>query len=1023
MHRTIRYTLAATTIALTLSACSGGGGGSGGDNPVPAAAVTLAVSSTSVAAGATVELTWSSTNANSCAASGGWTGTQATSGTAQVGPVIQTTIFGLSCTGSGGSGERSVTVNVQASAPELTLSASPEAVRSGETSTLTWSSQNATSCTASEGWVGAKATSGSETIAPVTSTTSYTLTCSNSAGDTAETVTVAANAVGGQLLLSSISRSDSDVNDPDAPYVQNDLPETAQPLPNPVVVGGYVNEPNRGPDGRSFATGDLDDFFQADLLGGQVIELLLPSADPALPDSERDDADLGLYDQAGNLVDASLGVGQVETLVVPSSGNYYVRVGIYSGAPLYRLSIGQSTIAAAQASLRLSDDFVPGEAIVTMKPVSAPAKQMSAQSIQTRTGMSRKAGHSSRELLLGVPSDASQRMQAQKSALAANRAVGVKVPPALQRKMETLQYLKMLRADPHVRAAEPNRILQATAVPNDPLYKDQRWHYELIQLPSAWNVTTGSSNVVVAIVDTGAVNHPDLAANRVAGYDFISNPSNQDGDGIDPNPDDLGCVIGGGSSFHGTHVAGTVAAASNNGSGVAGVTWNARLMPIRVLDGCGGRGTLYDIVQGIRYAAGLNNDSNQSPANRPDIINLSLGGAGACDSTLAGLFAEVRAQGVVVVAAAGNENTSQLTLPASCPNVIAVSSVGPTRQRAPYSNYGSWVDVAAPGGDESSDVNGDGLPDGVLSTYAAGGGSQRFATFKIDQGTSMAAPHMAGVVALMKSVDPTLTPAQVDTLLAQGQLTDDIGSAGRDELGVGLINAFKAVQAASSTPAPVTATLTLTPTSLNFGDIGVQTEVVASNGGSGALSITGTATSDAWISVAPLNTDGSNLGIYAIAVERAGLPIGSHRGWVDFVSSAGTTRVSLMMQVAAVAGDPDAGRQYVLLVNAVDGTTAEDVSVQARGASVPYRFDSVGSGDYLVVTGTDMNNDFFVCDDGEACGVYPVDVAPVVVTVAGESLGLDFATTFRANVRAAVAASAEAGSGREPTRRGFARKR
>ena len=97
--------------------------------------------------------------------------------------------------------------------------------------------------------------------------------------------------------------------------------------------------------------------------------------------------------------------------------------------------------------------------------------------------------------------------------------------------------------------------------------------------------------------------------------------------------------------------------------------------------------------------------------------------------------------------------------------------------------------------------------------------------------------------------------------------------------------------------------------------------------------------------------------------------------------------------------------------------------MQARGASVPYRFDSVGSGDYLVVTGTDMNNDFFVCDDGEACGVYPVDVAPVVVTVVGESLGLDFATTFRANVRAAVAGSTEAASGREPTRRGFARKR
>ena len=127
-------------------------------------------------------------------------------------------------------------------------------------------------------------------------------------------------------------------------------------------------------------------------------------------------------------------------------------------------------------------------------------------------------------------------------------------------------------------------------MPNDPSYSIQRWHYEQIELPAAWNISQGSANVVVAIVDSGVVAaHPDLSSKLVDGYDFVGSVLNQDGDGIDSNPDDPGCAIGGGSIFHGTHVAGTVAAATNNGVGVAGVAWNVRLMPVRVLDGCTGQ--------------------------------------------------------------------------------------------------------------------------------------------------------------------------------------------------------------------------------------------------------------------------------------------------------------------------------------------------------------------------------------------------------------------------------------------------
>ena len=400
------------------------------------------------------------------------------------------------------------------------------------------------------------------------------------------------------------------------------------------------------------------------------------------------------------------------------------------------------------------------------------------------------------------------------------------------------------------------------------------------------------------------------------------------------------------------------------------------------------------------------------------MINLSLGGAGSCDSISANLFAEVRSQGVVVVAAAGNDNTSVPRSPASCPNVISVSAIGPTAQRAPYSNFGAgWVDVASPGGDMQRDSNGDGRPDGIFSTHAAGGGTSRLATYDFLQGTSMAAPHVAGVVALMKSVKPSLTPAEVDTLLAQGSLTNDIGTPGPDDLGIGLISALKSVQAAGGIAPPLPAALAVTPSSLNFGDVGTLARVTATNAGSGTLAVTGTATSAAWVRVAPAGVDANGLGAYTVSIERGALPAGSYAGWVDFASSAGTKRVSVLMQVTTVAAEPDAGWQYVLLLDATSGESLYQTQVSARGERVSYRIGSVETGDYLMVAGTDMNNDGFICDDGEACGAYPVESQPEVISVAGERLDVDFSSTFRTGVQAsAFGASASKSAGFARTR-------
>ena len=244
----------------------------------------------------------------------------------------------------------------------------------------------------------------------------------------------------------------------------------------------------------------------------------------------------------------------------------------------------------------------------------------------------------------------------------------------------TLELVRELRTRPDVRYAHPNYVLKAFAVPNDPRYNDQ-WHYPAINLPKAWDVTVGSEDVVVAVVDSGILfdlddplrSHPDLAGKVVPGFDFVSSLQlSNDGDGRDGNPYDPGDVVEGQGSYHGSHVAGTVATTTNNGLGIAGVAWNAKVLPIRVL-GVGGEGTLADILDGMRWAAGLEVSGVPSNPNPATVLNLSLGGRGSCPGALQDVLDQVAARGVSVVVAAGNsDEDANNTLPANCRGVITV---------------------------------------------------------------------------------------------------------------------------------------------------------------------------------------------------------------------------------------------------------------------------------------------------------------------------------------------------------------
>jgi serine protease len=778
---------------------------------------------------------------------------------------------------------------------------------------------------------------------------------------------------------------DGDVNDVLAAYAPNDTLDTAQPLPNPVTLGGYLNEPGSGEAGRSQAAGDTEDYYRVNLLAGQTVTLIVA-------DFATADADLYLLDTANNIVDFSIDTDEIESLVVPVDGTYLVNPSIFTGATNYILVIGSAPIVASRSRAQL----VPGEVIVRYaSPDRAGGGAGAAHALAERMGLDVDAGNLLRTHLARLQSLAPGAIQLRHRLRGARDKVAQFRDEEELARWQTLLTAKALRRDPAVQLAEPNFLLRPQAAPDDEAYPLQ-WHYEQINLPAAWDLTVGSSEVVVAVVDTGILaGHPDLRGQLLPGYDFISDPERAaDGDGIDPDPEDVERDIG--SGYHGTHVAGTVAAASNNRIGVAGIAWDTRIMPLRALSSEGG--TNYDIGQAVRYAAGLPNDSGTLPPQRADIINLSLGGAGFSQFAQE-LYTEVHEAGVITVAAAGNEASSSPSYPAAYARVISVSAVDLGRTLTPYSNFGRTVDIAAPGGDGRRDANGDGYPDGVLSTGAVEGenGAIEYAyTFLV--GTSMATPHVSGVLALMKAVNAALTPDDIDALLERGELGDDLGAPGRDDLyGHGLLNAQRAVAAAlaaSGNPPAIEPRLVASTRSLNFGTRINTLDLVLQNGGVGELQVIDVTSDQAWLGVAPLAVDGDGLGSYRVSVARDNLDPGTYRATVTATSSVNSVAVDALVSVGGGSANGDVGFLYVLLVDLLTGEPVAQVAGGLLNGRLGYRFADVAEGTYQIFAGSDADNDLLICDAGEACNAYLTLDDPVRVVLDRDLEGLDFSIDY-----------------------------
>jgi serine protease len=355
-------------------------------------------------------------------------------------------------------------------------------------------------------------------------------------------------------------------------------------------------------------------------------------------------------------------------------------------------------------------------------------------------------------------------------------------------------FMRAIASDPNVEYVEPDTEMSIAAVPNDPEYFRQ-WSLASdpkpgtsdpgIRAEGAWDIANGAGSVI-ALVDNGVTSHSDLNANILPGYDFTL--FNRGGNGTNPGITTETCSV----QWHGTHVAGIMAALTSNGVGIAGLAPAAKVVPVRVMNGCG-RGYTSDIADGIVWAAGGNVPGvplNPYPAK---IINVSLGGAGFCETTFQNAIDYAVNQGAVVAAAAGNDSVNANNFePANCRNVVTVGGSNRYAARWVGSNHGATVDIAAPA-------------DSIWSTYNSGNRAPGAEAFAFLNGTSMATPMVSAVIALAQSVAPVpLSAAEMRTLLTQNAQRFPSGQPDQ-ALGRGILDANATVVAARSGKIPAAA--------------------------------------------------------------------------------------------------------------------------------------------------------------------------------------------------------------------------
>ncbi len=809
-----------------------------------------------------------------------------------------------------------------------------------------------------------------------------------------------APAATGTITPPAYAQLDGDSNDPRDPVRPdgadgNDTRDDAQTLSNPATVGGYLRAADHELDSGELDAGarfadepDPEDWYRVTLAEGQGVNLLIAENDAGK------DFDLALIDASdGDTVATSMSSndpadnqGAMESLEAPADGDYWLQVSAVSGAGNYVLRLGRGVEPLRLRTMRAEADFVPGQLVIRFRD----APLTTSADAESPPGRARLY-----EIPLGVRAFGADARGTLGSLAIADEA--------LRRKAETIVRLKEMRRDPDVVWASVNHRLRPQATANDPDFVDGRQGYlDEVGFRQAWDEleAANAGDVVLAVVDTGVIDHSDLVANLTLdldtlegdGYDFVEAEGGPDPDPTDPDPDEI---------FHGTYVAGIAAADTNNDkmmAGAAGPMNKVRIMPVRALGADGG--TEYDVLQAVRYAAGLSNDSGTVPARPADVINLSLGGG-------AGEFEEAFREGrdeaeVVLVAAAGNGGENRVHVPAVYDGVVAVGA-SDGLQRASFSNFGDHLDVMAPGVSilglcRENGVDGTASPDAAIPC----GDTVPYS------GTSMATPQVAAAAALMKSVWPGMTPQDFDCALAAQAITENLAGSGWDEdTGYGRIDAERAVQQArkyADDASELTDQVFASPRTLDFGGLLDELTLAVDIPCSDDVEITAVSpvTDDGgdWLSIEkPDNARG--VGDYRVRVDRDAMPENdiSARATITFVADGSeSVEVDVIALTAPSVGFAlDAGTLYAQLRAAATDQVVEEVRLRPGESGLyRFRFEDVDAGEYYVVAGSDRDYDGAIGDPGEVFGAWPRASNIETFSVDGDGRsGLDFDLGYR----------------------------
>jgi serine protease len=805
-------------------------------------------------------------------------------------------------------------------------------------------------------------------------------------------------ALAGTINIEANTRVDLDTAD-NLAFGQDPLSDP-QVLPANFVLAGYVSEvegdypPLNGLQASSYVADPVDE-FRVPLKSGET--LVLQSFAARAADSVSDSkVTLSLTTVGGTLLDDATTdpeTGKTDVRVtLPSNradDEYRVVIETLGQAPVRYAMSSQANVMAAGQSFEWADyEFMPGEAIVTTAP--GGGRDVSAAMSASGATMSRALGENT--WLARAPLTVMQQQSTARS---------------------TLRWVDSLRKAPGVSSAIPNYRMSSQAPTAEPLYPRQ-WHFSLIDAPTAWQLEPeGGAGVTVAVLDTGLFRqsasswHSDLNANVVSG-ELLAGSDFVDGDDL---PADPGNSVGN-SVYHGTHVAGTVAAVVN-GSGGTGMAFGSSLLPVRVL-GEGGAGSSADLLDAIRWVGGL--DDGRNP--RADIANMSLGGLPFIQP-LQDAITAASDKGVIFVAAAGNSNTSVPSYPAAFEDVFSVSAVDGGGALASYSNFGNWIDLAAPGGDATRDANSDGVADQVLSTSAAFVDGELKPVYIGLQGTSMAAPHFAGVLALMTGAreGAELNYDIVLPWLINGDLTNSSSAGRTDDLGYGVLDAGKALFTAKSDPA-----LTILSSSPSLVSLNSETQLsekvtlTVLGDQTQPVSIQSVRSGQSWFDVSEATNTGDDtftLEVWLIPEELE--PGVAQRGTITVnYTSDGQRTLDIPVSGQRITDQQarNAGRHFVLLVEPEPNDEGFYESVAIAPVMVSdgqYRFtflhedgteprpvNQVPPGKYLLVAGSDFDNDSIICQAGEACAEYPISGLRQEIEITSDKTlsGIEMTTSY-----------------------------